>query len=40
MANVPSDIFEQLESGDKQVVDSVKQGLREQFGRGKKNLLK
>lgn len=35
MANATSDIFERLESGDKQVVEGVKQYLREQFGKGK-----
>lgn len=39
MANVPSDIFERLESGDKQIVENIKQNLREQFGRGMKNIL-
>lgn len=34
MANVPSDIFDRLESGDKQIVETIKQSLREQFGRG------
>lgn len=36
MASVPSDIFERLESGDKQIVENIKQNLREQFGRGMK----
>lgn len=35
MAHITSDIFERLESGDKQTVEDVKQTLREHFGRGK-----
>lgn len=35
MASTTTDIFERLESGDKQIVESVKKNLREQFGKGK-----
>lgn len=34
MANVSSDILERLESGNIQIVETVKQNIREQFAKG------